>query len=95
MVQPYVDVVYIHRYAGLNSPCKWFTVIGIFSREKFMHTLDTVFICFVITGLTDDERTAPRFCSMRFFYHLLDFLNNFVEMIPSKQPIVVDNMVFK
>ena len=31
MVQPSVDVVYIHRYAGLNSPCKWFTVIGIFS----------------------------------------------------------------
>ena len=25
----------------------------------------------------------------------MDFLNNFVEMIPSKQPIVVDNMVFK
>ena len=30
MVQPSVDVVYIHRYAGLNSLCKWFTVIGIF-----------------------------------------------------------------
>ena len=29
-VQPSVDVVYIHRYAGLNSPCKWFIVIGIF-----------------------------------------------------------------
>ena len=33
MVQPSVDVVYIHRYAGLNSPCKWFTVIGIFKLE--------------------------------------------------------------
>ena len=31
MVQPSVDGVYIRRYAGLNSPCKWFIVIGIFS----------------------------------------------------------------
>ena len=34
LVHPSVDVVYIHRYAGPNSPCKWFIVIGIFTMHN-------------------------------------------------------------
>ena len=53
-------MVYIHRYAGLNSPCKWFIVIGIFTICKATWKFLTAILCSITNTSCTEQKNSRK-----------------------------------